>query len=62
VTLLGWAVGGIAADVLADYIGRKRMLMLSISVVCRFRRADRAFPRLLVPSDLPFLYWDRFRC
>jgi MFS family permease len=30
VTLLGWAVGGIAAGVLADYIGRKRMLMLSI--------------------------------
>ena len=30
VTLLGWAVGGITAGVLADYIGRKRMLMLSI--------------------------------
>ena len=29
-TLLGWAVGGVAAGVLADYIGRKRMLMLSI--------------------------------
>ena len=30
VTLLGWAVGGVTAGVLADYIGRKRMLMLSI--------------------------------
>jgi MFS family permease len=30
VTLLGSAVGGVAAGVLADYIGRKRMLMLSI--------------------------------
>src|SRR5215510_7267910 len=30
VTLLGWAAGGITAGVLADYIGRKRMLMLSI--------------------------------
>ena len=30
VTLLGWALGGVAAGVLADYIGRKRMLMLSI--------------------------------
>src|SRR5215470_6636806 len=30
VTLLGWAAGGIAAGVLADYIGRRRMLMLSI--------------------------------
>ena len=29
-TLLGWAAGGIAAGVLADYIGRRRMLMLSI--------------------------------
>ena len=29
-TLLGWAIGGIVAGVLADYIGRKRMLMLSI--------------------------------
>ncbi len=30
VTLLGWAIGGVAAGVLADYIGRKRTLMLSI--------------------------------
>ncbi len=30
VTLLGWATGGVAAGVLADYIGRKRMLMVSI--------------------------------
>jgi MFS family permease len=30
VTLLGWAAGGIAAGVLADYVGRRRMLMLSI--------------------------------
>lgn len=30
VTLLGWAAGGITAGVLADYIGRRRVLMLSI--------------------------------
>jgi MFS family permease len=30
VTLLGWATGGIAAGVLADYFGRRRTLMLSI--------------------------------
>jgi MFS family permease len=30
VTLMGWATGGVIAGVLADYIGRKRMLMLSI--------------------------------
>src|SRR5215510_583265 len=29
-TLLGWATGGITSGVLADYIGRRRMLMLSI--------------------------------
>jgi MFS family permease len=30
VTLLGWAMGGVAAGVFTDYIGRKRMLMISI--------------------------------
>ncbi len=30
VTLLGWSAGGVIAGVLADYIGRRRMLMLSI--------------------------------
>jgi MFS family permease len=30
VTLLGWAAGGVAAGVLADYAGRRRTLMLSI--------------------------------
>ena len=30
VTLVGWATGGIIAGVLADYIGRRRVLMLSI--------------------------------
>src|SRR5262245_59703989 len=29
-TRLGWAVGGVIAGVLTDYIGRRRMLMLSI--------------------------------
>ncbi len=30
VTLLGWGAGGIAGGVLADYIGRKRMMMIAI--------------------------------
>src|SRR5262249_42684343 len=30
VTLLGWAIGGVIAGVLTDYIGRRRMLMLSV--------------------------------
>ena len=29
-TLMGWAAGGIVAGVLADYVGRRRTLMLSI--------------------------------
>jgi MFS family permease len=36
VTLLGWAVGGVVAGVLADYIGRRRMLMLSILCYAAF--------------------------
>jgi MFS family permease len=30
ITLLGWGVGGLIGGVLADYIGRKRMMMLAI--------------------------------
>src|SRR5215469_6797020 len=29
-TMVGWAAGGVAAGVVADYIGRRRTLMLSI--------------------------------
>jgi MFS family permease len=29
-TMLGWAMGGVAAGILADYFGRRRTLMLSI--------------------------------
>src|SRR5256885_9569881 len=28
ITLLGWGIGGLAGGVLADYAGRKRMMML----------------------------------
>src|SRR5215467_10257039 len=30
ITLLGWGIGGLAGGVLADYLGRKRMMMLSV--------------------------------
>ena len=30
ITLLGWGVGGLAGGVLADYLGRKRMMLLSV--------------------------------
>jgi MFS family permease len=30
ITLLGWGIGGLIGGILADYIGRKRMMMFSI--------------------------------
>ena len=30
ITLLGWGIGGLAGGIAADYIGRKRMMLLSI--------------------------------
>jgi MFS family permease len=36
ITLVGWATGGLLAGVLADYIGRKRVLMYSIVVYAIF--------------------------
>lgn len=30
ITLLGWGIGGMAGGILADYIGRKRTMMLSV--------------------------------
>src|SRR5262245_58559483 len=36
VTLLGWATGGLICGVLADYIGRRRTLMISILVYALF--------------------------
>ncbi len=30
ITLLGWGIGGLLGGIAADYIGRKRMMMLSI--------------------------------
>src|SRR5262245_56164808 len=36
VTLLGWATGGLIFGVLADYLGRRRTLMLSILIYAAF--------------------------
>src|SRR5919206_1821760 len=35
-TLFGWATGGVIAGVLADYVGRRRMLMASILTYAAF--------------------------
>src|SRR5438067_2394150 len=37
-TLVGWATGGVLAGILADYLGRKRTLMLSIFCYAVFTR------------------------
>ena len=56
VTLIGWAAGGIAAGVLADYIGRRRTLMLSILWYAVFAGLTALFLELLVLPSLPLRY------
>src|SRR6516165_1290000 len=51
-TLLGWAAGGIAAGVLTDYVGRRRMLMLSICWYAIFAGL----------TALSWDYWSFFAC
>jgi MFS family permease len=36
VTLLGWGFGGLTGGILADYIGRKRMMMISVLIYALF--------------------------
>lgn len=36
VTLVGWGIGGLVGGILADYVGRKRMMMLSVLVYAAF--------------------------
>lgn len=47
-TLLGWAIGGVIGSVFADYVGRKRMLVISIA-------GYSAFTALTALS--PNVYW-----
>jgi MFS family permease len=35
-TLMGWAIGGVVGSIVADYVGRKRMLMIAIGGYCAF--------------------------
>jgi len=36
VTLVGWGIGGLAGGILADYVGRKRMMMYSVLIYAAF--------------------------
>jgi MFS family permease len=55
ITLFGWATGGIIAGILADYIGRKRMLMLSILWYAVFTGLTALAPTYLSLLILRFL-------
>ena len=35
-TLLGWGIGGLVGGVMADYVGRKRMMLWSIFLYALF--------------------------
>lgn len=54
-TLAGWAVGGIVGSVLADYVGRKRMLMVSIAGYCAFTALTAASPSMTALIALRFV-------
>jgi MFS family permease len=54
-TLLAWAVGGLVSGVLADYIGRKRTLMLSIVWYAVFAGLTALSPNYAVFILLRFL-------
>ena len=55
VTLFGWATGGVAAGILADYIGRKRMLMISILWYALFTGLSALAPSYALFVVLRFL-------
>jgi len=55
VTLLGWATGGVIAGIFADYIGRKRMLMISILWYAVFTGLTAVAPNFAVLLAARFL-------
>src|SRR5919206_2827494 len=55
VTLLGWATGGVLAGILADYVGRKRMLMYSILWYAIFTGLTALAPNYWILLALRFL-------
>ena len=41
ITLLGWGIGGLIGGILADYVGRKKMMMYSVFLYARAQRPYR---------------------
>jgi MFS family permease len=51
ITLLGWGIGGVVGGILADYVGRKRMMLWSVflyALFSGFTAAAQTFPQLCV--------------
>lgn len=54
-TLMGWAVGGTVGSIMADYVGRKKMLMISIVGYCVFTAFTALSQSVMMLIALRFL-------
>jgi MFS family permease len=54
-TLMGWAVGGTVGSIMADYVGRKKMLMVSIVGYCVFTAFTALSQSVMMLIALRFL-------
>ncbi|WP_181592336.1 MFS transporter [Rhizobium tropici] len=54
-TLMGWAIGGTIGSIMADHIGRKKMLMISIAGYCALTALTAFSPSWTVLIVLRFL-------
>ena len=59
ITLLGWGAGGMVGGILADYIGRKRMMLWSVFLYAMFSGFDRVLANLLGVVRAAFPDWPR---
>src|SRR6202795_4072045 len=55
ITLLGWGLGGLIGGVLADYVGRKRMMLWSVFLYALFSGLTALSPNLFALCALRFL-------
>src|SRR6202011_1701532 len=54
-TLMGWALGGTVGSIMADYVGRKKMLMISIVGYCALTALTALSQSLMMLIALRFL-------
>ncbi|WP_175838708.1 MFS transporter [Burkholderia anthina] len=55
ITLLGWGVGGLVGGILADYVGRKRMMLWSVFLYATLSGLTAFSPTIWVLCGLRFL-------